>query len=71
MSATKTPPCPICGAWTDSKETRITSPYTRIRKYICANDHCFETQTTEVVTRIRVERGVYVPFVKETNDQTN
>lgn len=42
--------CPVCGAWTEVKESRLRLNNTRFRRYECANEHRFSTR--EIVERV-------------------
>lgn len=40
--------CPVCGVWTQVKETRRKDDQTKIRRYECGNQHTFRTAETVV-----------------------
>lgn len=42
--------CPVCGVWTQIKDTRKQEDNTKIRRYECGNLHTFKT--LEAVTKI-------------------
>lgn len=42
--------CPVCGAWTEVKETRKQDDNTKARRYECGNQHTF--RTVETITKI-------------------
>ena len=40
--------CPVCGVWTQVKETRKLDDTTKTRRYECGNEHTFRTVETVV-----------------------
>lgn len=42
--------CPVCGVWTEIKETRKKDDNTKLRRYQCGNEHTF--RTVETITKI-------------------
>jgi len=42
--------CPVCGVWTEIKETRKKDDNTKLRRYKCGNEHTF--RTVETITKI-------------------
>ena len=40
--------CPTCGAWVLVKETRQRNNNTTLRRYLCANDHPFNTEESVI-----------------------
>ena len=48
--------CPICGAWTRVKETRVASNNSRKRRIECGNLHRFSTLEIVIVSETPVRQ---------------
>jgi transcriptional regulator NrdR family protein len=48
--------CPVCGAWTVVKDSRVDQNNNRRRRIECANLHRFTTLETVIVEKTRVRQ---------------